>query len=415
MKIKFLLASVCLLMSTIVFAELSGNSMQRIKQGISRCDEVNNELIYKKYWRDTVKPENLKSVCMAEQFADQVAKDGEPWLKSNASGLIDLCRSQSDDQKLYLSCLKTSLEKVAKELANPCVELEIEKLWDEDKCRRLVSYIFMTIFETINEVTEPPQAKVFQSPPVVITEPELSLASTWRIEQAIERCDRSNNELIYKNYWKDSVKPENKKTVCIAEQFAGQLTADGDAWLENDSANLVKQCEVQGRKNKNIYQLCLQRNLENKIKILSLPCKELGEKKLWDERKCKRLVSYIFITKFENVIESQKPLLGRFKHALDRMNEITLVRYLVNPVTAILVFIAFAFDVIFLIEKGTWMRLMKTSYFLGPLILLTCFAKGGMRLLSSGLVMVITIMLIIWNHQRNTVKLDKKKPTPIEF
>jgi len=405
-------------MPTIASAEISGINTQRIKQGIARCEKNNNELIYKKYWRNSVKSENLKSVCMAEQFADQVAADGDPWLKSNASGLIDLCRAQSDDQKSYFSCLKTSLDKTAKELANPCVELGVEKLWDEDKCRRLVSYIFMKKFETILEAIKPSVEEIKMPVPVVLAnviKSELSLASTWRIEQALERCDQSNNELIYKAYWRDSVKPENKRTVCIAEQFADQLAADGDMWLEKSSANLIEQCETQGRKNKKIYYLCLQRNLEKNIKILSLPCKELGEKKLWSERKCEQLVSYIFKKNFEKIVESNKPPLVRFKLALDRLSGKTLLPFFVNPVMAIFVFILFALDVVFLIDNGTWIRVTKTSFFLGPLILLSCFTKGGIRLLSSGIAIVIILMLILWNHRRTPVKVEKKKPTPIEF
>lgn len=417
MKIKFLLAFVYLLMSTIAFAELSEISTQRIKQGIARCEETNNELIYKKYWRDLVKPENLKSVCMVEQFADQVAADGDQWLENNAGGLIDLCRAQPNDQKSYFSCLKASLDKIATGLSNSCVELGVEKLWGEDKCRRLVSYIFMKKFETIlkAKVSEP-QAKVVQVPiPVDMSGSELSFTNAWRIEQAIERCDRFNNELIYKEYWGDSVKPENKKTVCIAEQFADQVAADGDSWLEEKSVNLIEQCENQGRKDKRIYHLCLQKNLEENIKILSLPCKELGEKKLWSERGCERLVSYIFIKKFEKVVESSRPLLERFKLALNRTNEMMLVRFFVNPVMATFVFILFVLDVVFLIDKGAWIRVTKISLFFGPLILFSCFTKGEARLLSSGIVIVIISMLVVWKHRRAAVESEKKKPTPIEF
>jgi len=416
MKIKFLLVAVYLLTSSIAFAELSAISTQRIKQGITRCEENNNELIYKKYWRDSIKPENLNSVCMAEQFADQVANDSDPWLESNASGLIELCQTQSSDQNSYFSCLKASLDRTATEIANPCIELGAEKLWDEDKCRRLVSYIFMVKFEAILKVSKP-KAEVAQVPAdiVNIAEAELSLTSTWRIEQAIERCDQSNNELAYKEYWQDSVKPENKKTVCMAEQFADQVAADGDSWLEESSINLIEQCEKQGRKNREIYHLCLQLNLENKTKILSKPCKELGEKNLWSEQKCERLVSYIFLKKFEKIVESNRPWYERFMHAFDRTNEMMLARLLINPVAAIVLFILFALDVILFVDRGAWTRIMNTSFYIGPLILISCFAKGGIRIFSSGIVIVIIIMLIAWNHRKTFMKLDKEKPKPIEF
>jgi len=413
MKFKFLLVSACLFLSSTAFAELSAKSTQRIKQGIVRCDEVHNELIYKEYWRDSVKPENLKAVCMAEQFADQVATDGDLWLEQKAIGLINECRAQSSGRSSYLTCLKTPLDQAAEELAHPCVELGAEKLWGEDKCRRLVSYIFMKKFETILESYQPPVGEV--KPPVDMVKPELSLTSTWRIEQAIARCDQTHNELMYKEYWKDFVKPENRKTVCMAEQFADQVAADGDHWLAKRGEELIEQCQEKGREDKKIYFLCLKKNLEQAVKMLSPPCKELGEKKLWSQQKCEHLVSYIFMKKFDQVLESRKSLWERFKLALDSLNQMTLVKFFINPVIAILVFIFFVLDVVFLMEKGTWMQVTKTGLFMGPLLLLSSFAHDGIRTLLSGIVIVIMLFIIGWNHRRAVLKPKKKKPTPIEF
>jgi len=224
---KVLLVFVYLLIGAPAFAELSEISAHRIKQGIAQCNEVDNKLIYNKYWRDSVESEQLKAVCMAEQFADQVATDGDPWLRDAATSLVTHCRAQSQKQESYFLCLKMSLDEIIHELAYPCVELEVEKLWSEEKCRRLVSYIFMKKFEMILEDYQPVVDAI--SPTIDTTQPQLSLTNLWRIEDAIRWCNESDNALIYKEYWAKTVKPEDIHTVCIAEQFADQVAADGDA------------------------------------------------------------------------------------------------------------------------------------------------------------------------------------------
>ena len=420
MKHKTFFIAVYLLVSTTAFAELSAVSTQRVLHGMDHCQRVDNELLYKEYWGDSVKPENLKEVCIAEQFADQVTLDGDVWLENQSRGLIEFCRSQSDGQEPFYSCLKISLDKAAKEISTPCVELEVQQLWSEEKCRRLVSYLFMKKFETILEAKPEeniPQVEEVKQPaaPVDMIKPELSLTNTWRIEQAIERCDQSKNELTYKKYWQDSVNPENQKTVCIAEQFADQVAADGDAWLEKKANDLIDQCEMKGRKDVSMYTLCLERNIDKNAKVLSLPCNELGEKKLWSTQECEHLVSYIFISKFEKILLSRKPLLDRLKAPLDELSEGIFFKFFVNPVMAILLFILYVLDVIFLIEGGTWMRVTKAGLFLGPLILLSCFTYGGLGLLSSGITMVAILMTIAWNHRVIVRKKEKPKPVPIEF
>jgi len=148
-KFKILLVFSCLLASTTVYAELSMVNKQRVGKGMLECKEENNELIYKDYWKDSVKPENLKSVCMAERFADQVAAEGEIWLENEAVALIYLCGEDPDSRKSFFSCMRTRLDEVAEDISEPCVELGSEKLWSEDKCKRLVSYIFLNKFNRI--------------------------------------------------------------------------------------------------------------------------------------------------------------------------------------------------------------------------------------------------------------------------
>jgi len=413
MKLKFLFAFVYLLMGTTAFAELSTIATQWITIGTAQCDAVNNELIYKEYWKDSVKPENSKAVCIAEQFADQVAASGESWLEGQVDGLVDLCRSQSDSQKSYFSCLKITLDRTAKQISTPCSELGLQEIWDEDKCKRLVSYIFIKKFEMILEQRKKPAEKV--KPIFKKIESELSLTSTWRIERAMERCEQSNNDLIYPEFWGDFVKPENRETVCLAEQFAEQMAADGDHWLANKSGKLIEECKKLGKKDEKIYALCLEKNLKQKILKLSRSCKEIGEKKIWSEQSCKLLVSYIFRMKIEKIVKPKMHLLEKIKRSLDRLNENKWVKLLINPVMAVLVFLLFVLDVVFLTEKGNWMQISRTGLIVGPLILLSGFTKTGNRLLSSGLAIVIIIGFIAWNHRKLVKKPKKKKPIPIEF
>jgi len=184
---------------------------------------------------------------------------------------------------------------------------------------------------------------------------------------------------------------------------------------QKKAVELIEQCKEQGRKNKQIYYVCLKRNLDQNIKILSLPCKELGEKKVWSEQKCGQLVSFIFMKNFVNILESSRSPSEQFMSALDRMSQTTFMRFVFNPVAAIFVFILFVLDVVFLMEKGTWMKVTRTGFIVGPLILILCFTQEGIRLLSSGFVIVVIFMFIVWNHLKFDEKSEKKKPTPIEF
>jgi len=388
-------------MPNIVYAELSELSKSRIQKAAVHCQEVNNELTYKDYWKDSVKPENMQTACLAEKYSDQVADDGGFWLQVNSDTLMQECKQKTQkDRNMYFLCLKQSLLEKAHELSEPCVELEEEKLWDEKNCRHLVSYIFVKNFEDRMPESEKTDSRTN------IT--ELSMISSFRIKQARAHCEKTNNELVYKEYWGKSVKSESMNTVCIAEQFADQVAADGYQWLNKKAVPLIEQCKLQGKKDKRIYSFCLQKNLQQITKILSAPCAEMGEKNLWDEQNCRRLVSYIFVLNFEEVLEENMPFFEKLSNSFDKFSRNTLVKIIFNPITAILILIIFVMDIVMLITPGDWSQVSKLSFILGPLILLASFLQGGMRVLFSGIVVITLLLMIFWNHNKSLFESKKK-------
>lgn len=415
MKFKILSVSICLLLSTTTaFAQLSAINKRRFELGILQCRGFNNELTYKEFWSNLVKPENLELVCNVEQFAIQVAADGDIWLEKEAIKLIDGCSDKpTTDTVSYFSCIKTRLDQEVEELVEPCTKLEVKPLWSKDKCRDLVSYLFSKNFTSIFASHE--SSARANEPPVKMFEDKLSLSNSLKIEQAVKRCEQSNNELVYKKYWGDSIDSENQNSTCVAEQFADQLAADGNIWIETMAVDLIEQCEKQGRKEKKIYFYCLEKNLKSKVNILSSPCKELGKQGMWDYPACKDLVSYIFMEKFDNVLKHNTSLWERFNLALDGLSKGIFIKFFINPVMAILVFVLFVLDVVFLIEKGTWMRVTKTGLGISPVLLIACFTKGGIQLLFSAIVMVVMFAFIVFNHYKFPKKPKKKKPKPLEF
>lgn len=294
MKLKILLVAICLLLSTTAFAELSEISAYRINQGIAHCTETDNELTYKSYWKDSAEPGNLSALCMVEQFADQVAADGDEWLKTNSIRVMERCHARfSNDQRRFSLCLNEELDKIAKGLSSSCAELEAEEIWDKAECESLISYVFRKKFEPIREAN---MALIADSTEV---SSELSLTNTFRIKQAMNRCAQSKNEIMYEDYWGGPVKPQNRENICIVEKYADLLASEGDEWLNNEAANAIKRCEKRGRKSRKIYLSCLELRLAGNLRRLSLPCNEIGEKKLWSAAECKSLVSYIFMTKLK--------------------------------------------------------------------------------------------------------------------
>lgn len=119
--------------------------------------------------------------------------------------------------------------------------------------------------------------------------------------------------------------------------------------------------------------------------------------------------------KFDKVLKYNKSLWERLKLVLDSLSKGIFIKFFINPVMATLVFVLFVLDVVFLIEKGTWMRVTKTGLGISPVLLIACFTKGGIRLLFSGIVMVVMFTIIVFNHYKFPKKPKKKKPKPIEF
>ena len=244
---------------------------------------------------------------------------------------------------------------------------------------------------------------------------ELSEVNAKRIKRGVDRCEKINNELTYTEYWGDSIAPENLKVICIAEKFAHQVAAVGKPWLKNDAGELIDQCKEEGKKDRQIYYLCLQQNLEKNVRTLSLPCRELGAEKLWSEQECRHLVSYIFMTRFEKVLKSKMTLYENLEALADRISGNIWLKLLVNPAMATLFFIALVYDVLYLSKHGSWMRVTKVSFAFGPLLLLTCFPKGGMSILSSGGIMLLMSLGVIWNHLGIKITFKRKKPAPSNF
>lgn len=281
------------------------------------------------------------------------------------------------------------------------------------KFKILLAFVCLLISTTVFVSHESPVGvKESSAEPIEST---LSMINTWKIQTAIKRCGNSNNELIYKEYWTDSVGSEDMESTCIAEQFADQAAEEGDVWLDKKAEKLIEECERQGQRAPEMYYLCLKNNLRRVTNTLSSPCKELGEQNLWNEQSCAHLISYIFMEKFNKILNPKKPLLERFKLTLDRISKNTFVYFFINPLVAIIVFIFFVVDVVYLIEKGTWMHVTRVGLFMGPLLLISCFTKDGTRLLLSGIIIIAIFLISRWNHQVAKLKSKKEKPKPIEF
>lgn len=243
---------------------------------------------------------------------------------------------------------------------------------------------------------------------------ELSAVNSKMIQRGIARCEKVNNELTYTEYWGDSVAPENLKVVCIAEKFAHQAAAKSNAWMKNNAGRFIDQCKEAGKKNKGIYYGCLNEGLSQNMRVLSSPCRELGREELWSEQECKHLINYIFMTRFQVILKSKMNIRERIELLASRISGNIWLRLFVNPISATLIFMLLVYDVLYLIRNGSWMYVSKVGLIFGPLLLLSCFTKGGMSILSSGAIIIIIAMVIFWNHQKITLKLRKKKPKPIK-
>jgi len=101
-------------------------------------------------------------VCIAEQFAIQAADDGNRWLDKKAVPMIESCKMQGEnDENVYFYCLQANLKQITNALSSPCAELGDLKLWDEQICRNLISYIFVQDFEKVLEANKPPVERIW--------------------------------------------------------------------------------------------------------------------------------------------------------------------------------------------------------------------------------------------------------------
>ncbi|OGX35111.1 MAG: hypothetical protein A3C36_07050 [Omnitrophica WOR_2 bacterium RIFCSPHIGHO2_02_FULL_52_10] len=241
---------------------------------------------------------------------------------------------------------------------------------------------------------------------------ELSLTGTWRIEQAAGECQASGNQLLYPEYWQDAVTEENKETLCMAERFSDLVALDGDTWLKTKAAPMIQQCREDAKVDKRAYFTCLQENLESVTGELGSPCRELGVEKLWDEKMCRRLISYIFISKFEQVLEASQPLKDRILARIERVKDIAFARNFFNPVIAVIFLVLYVLDVV-VVDSGNWtrvsQRVSRMGFTAGPAILGSCFAQGGLRHFISGCIIAVLVIAVIVNHIRLHYKLKKER------
>ena len=231
---------------------------------------------------------------------------------------------------------------------------------------------------------------------------ELSVTNQWRIEQSVHRCGKTDNALTYPEYWEDTITDENRETVCMAEQFAQLVAVEGEGWLKNEGVKFINKCKTQSKGNDAKYYACLQAGLEKITKQLSSSCKELGEEGLWDEGRCRRLVSYIFMTDFDKVMQANRPL-------ITKVMDSKILKLLFSPIAAIILLILYVLDVVLLTDPGNWMRIPRFGFIVGTIILGTWFFQGELRFIGMGVAVLICVGGIIRNHIRVLFKPDKKK------
>lgn len=240
---------------------------------------------------------------------------------------------------------------------------------------------------------------------------ELSADNAKKIKRGVDRCKQVNNELTYTEYWGDTVAPESLNVVCIAEKFAHQVAAKGNSWLKAGAVELIQYCKEEGIRDKRIYYNCLQENLEQNVGVISAPCRELAAEKMWSEQECRHLVSYIFMSRFEKVLKSQMTLQEHLEAIGDRVSGNIYLKLLANPIVAILFFLVMIYDILYLSKNGSWMRVSRISIVIGPLLMLSCFPKGGLNILSSGGIMLLMLLVILWNHFGIKIEFKRKKST----
>ena len=101
---------------------------------------------------------------------------------------------------------------------------------------------------------------------------ELSVTNKWRIEEAARHCTATGHELVYAEYWGDTVTDESRETTCIAEQFANLVIFEGDEWLDDKAPAFIKECREKAERDNKKYSSCLQTGLKALLQKLTFSC-----------------------------------------------------------------------------------------------------------------------------------------------
>ncbi|MBN1869762.1 MAG: hypothetical protein JW847_04200 [Candidatus Omnitrophica bacterium] len=232
---------------------------------------------------------------------------------------------------------------------------------------------------------------------------ELSVTGKWRIEQAVQQCEKTGHAITYPEYWKDSVTEENRETVCVAEQFAQLVAVEGEDWLEQKSVAFIQQCKTQSKEDNTKYYSCLQAGLKEVMDgFFSSSCQEVGDEGLWDKDMCQRLVSYIFLKDFDKIFKDQRPL-------IEKLMDDKILKYVFSPIGAIILLVLFVLDLVFLTGSGNWPKISTSGLMVGTVILVSWFLKDKWRFIGMGVAVAASGTGIILNHILALFKTDKKK------
>jgi hypothetical protein len=181
------------------------------------------------------------------------------------------------------------------------------------------------------------------------------------------------------------------------------VAEDGDPWLKHAGVEFINQCKkTKSEGGDTAYYTCLQTGLKKVTGQLSGPCKELGEEGLWDEARCQRLISYIFIKEFDEVLRANRPILQKL---MDRK----VLNFLSNPILAIILLLLYVLDIVFWTDPGNWYRIPKFGFIVGALILISWFLDDQYRFLGIIVAVLICVGGIIRNHVLVLLKNKKKK------
>ena len=188
----------------------------------------------------------------------------------------------------------------------------------------------------------------------------------------------------------------------MAEQFAQLVSDEGEGWLENKSLEFINQCKTHSAGNNTKYYSCLEMGLKKVTKQLSSSCQELGEEGLWDEDRCARLVSYIFIKDFDTIMQANRPL-------IEKVTGSKVLNSLFNPIVAIVLLILYVLNIVLLVDPGNWSGTSKFCFVVGAIILGSWFLKSEFRFFGMGGAILICVGGIILSYIKMLFKPDKKQ------